>query len=95
MNVSNKETRTDSQIESEMDINKSLSTHNKYYRIIEVVTYTNTQNLNFNFKTFSEAEPKKEKKKRKKAHTCLLFQHISVKNFGLCSVDGVQVQSNR
>ena len=80
MYVSNKETRTDSQIESEMDINKSLSTHNKYYRIIEVVTYTNTQNLNFHFKTFSEAEPKKEKKEKKKStHLFIVSAYISQK----------------
>ena len=63
MSVANKEARTESQIESEMDIKKSLSTDNRYYIIIEVVTSTNTQNLNFHFKIFSEAEPKKKKKK--------------------------------
>lgn len=63
MSVANKETRTESQIESEMDIKKSLSTDNRYYIIIEVVTSTNTQNLNFHFKIFSEAGPKKKKKK--------------------------------
>ena len=63
MSVANKETRTESQIESEMDINKSLSTDNRYYIIIEVVTSTNTQ-LKFSLQNFLRGRAKKEKEKK-------------------------------